>query len=111
MESSKALDYLNLVVRIEVVTNDDKAFVMGIDNYVNDNGYANRVFTNSGYVIWEGTQRIGIMMHCVLWDNLPFLNFIFINEEYRGKGYAKQAILDWENEMKNQGYKMTLIST
>lgn len=98
-------------MRIEVVTNDDKEFVMNIDTHVNDNGYKNRVFTKSGYVIWEGNQRIGIMMHCILWDNLPFLNFIFIKEECRGKGLAKQAILNWEQEMKNQGYKMTLIST
>lgn len=98
-------------MRIETVTNDDKEFVMSIDSHVNDNAYANWVFTKSGYVIWEGAQRVGIMSHCILWDNLPFLNFIFINEAYRGKGYAKQALLDWENEMKNQGYKMTLIST
>ena len=98
-------------MRIEVVTNEDKEFVMNIDTHVNDDGYKNRVFTKSGYVIWEGNQRIGIMMHCILWDNLPFLNFIFIKEEFRGKGFAKQAILNWEQEMKNQGYKMTLIST
>ena len=98
-------------MRIEVVTNDDKEFVMSIDTHVNDNGYKNRVFTKSGYIIWESNQRIGIMMHCILWDNLPFLNFIFIKEEFRGKGFAKQAILNWEQEMKNQGYKMTLIST
>ena len=36
---------------------------------------------------------------------------LFIKEEYRGKGFAKQAITSWENEMKNQGYKMTLVST
>ena len=98
-------------MRIEVVTSEDKEFVMSIDSHVNDIGYANRVYTKSGYVIWENNQRIGIMVHCILWDNLPFLNFIFIKEEYRGKGFAKQAILDWEEEMKKQGYKMTLLST
>ena len=56
-------------------------------------------------------QRTGIIVHCILWDNIPFMNFLFIKEEYRNKGLAKQAIIIWENEMKNQGYKMTLIST
>jgi len=98
-------------MRIEVVTNADKDFVMSIDTHVNDIGYANRVYTKSGYVIWQDDERIGIIVHCILWDNLPFLNFIFIQEEYRGKGYGKQAILNWEAEMKKQGYKMTLIST
>ena len=98
-------------MEIKAVTNNDKQFVMSIDKHIDDTGFANRVYTKSGYVIWEGNQRIGIIAHCVLWDNLPFMNLIFIKEEYRRKGFAKQAILNWENEMKRQGYLMTLIST
>lgn len=98
-------------MEIKVVTDKDKAFVMSIDRHVDDTGYANRVYTKSGYVIWEGNQRIGVITHCILWDKIPFMNLILIKEEYRGKGYAKQAIIRWESEMKDQGYKMTLIST
>lgn len=98
-------------MEIKTVTDMDKEFVMSIDKHVDDISYKNRVYTKSGYVLWEDNQRIGLMSHCVLWDNLPFLNFIFVKEEYRGKGFAKQAITSWENEMKDQGYKMTLIST
>lgn len=98
-------------MELKVVTDSDKEFVMSIDKYIDDTGYSNRVYTKSGYVIWEENQRVGIMAHCILWDNLPFLNLIFVKEEYRNKGFAKKAIIYWENEMKNQGYKMTLIST
>lgn len=102
---------MDITMQIRVAADCDKEFMMSIDRHMDDIGFANRVFTKSGYVIWEGNQRIGIMTHCVLWDNLPFMNLIFIREEYRGRGFAKQAILSWENEMKEQGYKMTLIST
>lgn len=98
-------------MEIKLVTDADKEFVMSIDTHVDDIGFQNRVYTKSGYVIWEGDKRLGVMSHCVLWDNLPFLNFIFIIEEYRGKGYGRQAIESWEKEMKKQGYKMTLLST
>lgn len=98
-------------MELKVVTTQDKEFVMSMDKHVDETGYANRVYTKSGYVIWEGKERVGTMVHCVLWDNMPFLNFLFIKEEQRGKGLAKQAMLAWENEMKKQGYKMTLIST
>lgn len=98
-------------MEIKVVTDYDKQFVMSIDKHIDDTGYANRVSTKSGYVIWEGNQRIGIMDYCILWHNIPFLNFLFIIEEFRGKGFAKQAVLSWESEMNRQGYKMTLIST
>ena len=98
-------------MEIKIVTNNDKEFVMSIDKHINDTGYNNLVYTKAGYVIWEKNQRTGIIVHCILWDNIPFMNFLFIKEEYRNKGLAKQAIIIWENEMKNQGYKMTLIST
>lgn len=98
-------------MEIKVVTDSDKKFVMSIDKHVDDTGYANRMYTKSAYVIWEKKQQIGIIVHCILWDSLPFMNLIYIKEEYRRKGFAKQAIICWENEMKSQGYKMTLLST
>ena len=98
-------------MEIKVVTYNDKEFVMSIDKHINVVSYANQVYTKSGYVIWEENQRVGIITHCILWDTIPFINFLFVKEEYREKGFATQAIIRWENEMKNQGYKMTLIST
>ena len=50
-------------MEIKVVTDDDKEFVMSVDQHVNDISYANRVYTKSGYVIWEENQRIGIIAH------------------------------------------------
>lgn len=80
-------------VEIKVVTEYDKDFVMCIDKHIDDTGFANRVHTKSGYVIWEENQRIGTMSHCFLWDQFPFLNFLFIKEEYRGNGFAKQVVM------------------
>ena len=90
---------------------NDKAFVMSIDTHVNEEQYANRVLTKSGYVIWDGEEPVGLMHHAILWDNLPFLNLIYIKEEYRGRGYGTEAMRLWEEDMGNRGYKMVLIST
>lgn len=98
-------------MEIKVVSEKDKDFVLSVDTHIDDIGYRNRVAAKGGYVLWEGGQRIGIMSHCVLWDKVPFLNLLFIQEANRGRGYAKQALRLWENEMKEQGYKMTLLST
>ena len=51
------------------------------------------------------------MWHCVLWDNLPFLNLLFILPAYRGKGYGAGAMAQWEQAMKKRGFKTLLIST
>ncbi len=39
------------------------------------------------------------------------MNFIFIIEKYRNKGFASQSLAFWEEDMKQQGYKMVLLST
>lgn len=48
-------------MEIKMVTEYDKDFVMYIDKHIDDAGFANRVYTKSGYVIWEENQRLGIM--------------------------------------------------
>ena len=89
---------------VKQVEEKDKEFVMSIDQHVTDVTFHNRVF-------WEKDEPIGLMVHCILWDNLPVVNFLFIKEEYRNREYAREAMTFWENDMRQQGYKMVLIST
>ena len=98
-------------MKLKYMEDSDKAFVMSIDTHVNEEQYANRILTKSGYVIWDGDEPVGLMHHAVLWDNLPFLNLIYMREECRGNGYGTEAMRLWEEDMKNRGYKMVLIST
>ena len=90
---------------------EDKDFVMGIDSHVNELQYENRVYTKTGYIMWDDNKHLGLMHYSVLWDNLPLLNLIHVEEAHRNKGIATEAMKLWEEEMKNQGYKMVLIST
>ena len=76
-------------MEIKIVSDQDKEFVMSIDKHIDDISYANRVYTKSGYVIWEKDRRIGIILHCVIWDRIPFMNLIWLSEEHRGKGFGR----------------------
>lgn len=90
---------------------EDKGFVMEIDSHVNELQYEKRVHTKTGYIMWDDNKPIGLMHYSVLWDNLPFLNLIYVKEQYRNKGNATKAMNLWEADMKKQGYKMVLILT
>ena len=96
---------------IRLMTLEDKPFVMIIDKHVEDEKYDKRVYSECGYIIYEGDEMGGVLSFTILWDNLPFLNLIFVQEAFRGKGMGSKAILDWEEEMRKQGYSMVLIST
>ena len=55
---------------------------------------------------YEGWLRFNLF-----WDNIPFMNLLFILEEQRGKGYGKKMVEFWEHEMVKQGYKFVMTST
>ena len=98
-------------MKLKFVEHQDKDFWMSIDKHVNEVGFQNKVYTKTGYIMWEDDIPVGILHYCVLWDNIPFLNFLFVKKENRGNRYATETMKQWEQEMKQQEYKMILIST
>ncbi len=78
-------------MKVSYMEKQDKAFVMSIDKHVNDTGYDKRVYTKTGYVMWEKNVPIGLMHYSVI--------------------FASQSLAFWEEDMKQQGYKMVLLST
>lgn len=51
------------------------------------------------------------MRFSYFWDNTPFMNLIWIDELYRGKGIGGQVVTLWEQEMKHQGCELLMTST
>ena len=59
----------------------------------------------------EDGRLTGWLRYGLFWDNTPFLNMLYVLEEYRGKGIGTRLIEYWENEMKKLGYHLLLTST
>lgn len=62
-------------------------------------------------VILDGIRIAGWLRYNLFWDDLPFLNMLYLFEEYRGKGYGSQLVQHWEQEMVKAGYCEVLTST
>lgn len=56
-------------------------------------------------------EFIGWLRHSLFWDNMPFMNMLFILDKHRGKGYGKLLVEYWENKMREQNYKFVMTST
>lgn len=54
---------------------------------------------------------IGWLRWNLFWDNTPFMNMLFIFEQYRGCGYGKTMTDYWEKQMKMKGYDLVMTST
>lgn len=96
---------------IKYVSEADKLFWFMLDKDLSESEFELKIRDRRGYVISNENQPIGIMRYNLIWDNIPFLTLIYFGETYRGKGFGKQAMLYWENEMRKLGYNMVMTST
>ena len=54
---------------------------------------------------------IGWLRWNLFWDNTPFMNLLYLLEDYRLKGYGRMLVSHWEVLMQEQGYASVMTST
>jgi GNAT superfamily N-acetyltransferase len=100
-----------MMLEIRYVIDTDRAFWFTLDKHLSEQEFELKVRDKRGYVISVDSSPIGVMRYNLFWDNTPFLTLIYIADAYHKKGYGKQAMLYWENDMRELGYKMVMTST
>ena len=65
-----------------------------------------RVFLAEDSGVFLGCLRFGFF-----WDSIPFLNFLFVPAEQRGKGIGTRLMVSWECEMRRSRYDALMTST
>lgn len=81
------------------------------DKHISKQELQNLIQLNRVYIAEQDNQFIGLLRYNLFWDNTPFMNMLYIPEEFRGKGYGKSLVEFWETEMKNSGYDIVMTST
>lgn len=97
--------------KIKYASETDKSFWFALDKHLSESEFDLKIRDRRGYIINDGDKPVGIMRYNLFWDIIPFLTFIYFDEVYRGKGFGRHAMLFWENEMRELGYKMLMTST
>ena len=54
---------------------------------------------------------IGWLRFNLFWDDIPFINMLYLLEGHRGKGYGRELVEFWEKEMAKARYDRVLTST
>ena len=62
-------------------------------------------------VVYQDDQRVGFLRYNYFWDDVPFMNLLWVREDLRNRGFGKQLISFWEQEMRKLGYDSALTST
>lgn len=56
-------------------------------------------------------QLAGWLRYNLFWDSIPFLNLLYVREEYRGQGIGRALMAHWEAQMEGLGHRHVLTST
>ena len=80
--------------------------------YKNTESYEQKLIQEKRVIVFKKDNKIiGFLNFSYFWEHIPFLDLIYFIEEERNKGYGKDLILFFEDEMKKKGFSFVLTST
>lgn len=99
------------MIRIRYVQVEDNEFWFKLDTHLSQCEFEKKIRDKMGYVLLENNAPIALLRYNLFWDNTPFLTMLYVQQEYRHKGYGRKLIKFWEESMKSAGYEMIMTST
>jgi len=90
---------------------DDLEALTELDKHISGGELLNSVGLRRVIVSTENGKINGRLRYGMFWDNLPFMNMLFVNDCERGKGIGTALCDFWENELGALGFSLALTST
>ena len=64
------------------------------------------------YILKEDAGHVvGVLRYSLFWQTIPFLDLLFLDEQWRGQGFGRQMMTEWEQAMRSRGYAYCMLST
>ncbi|WP_339293181.1 GNAT family N-acetyltransferase [Paenibacillus sp. FSL W8-0187] len=98
-------------MEIEFARESDYTYIIERDKHISETLVRVKIREGEIFILRESNKEIGWMRFGYFWDNTPFMNMIWIDEEYRGQGIGKKVVLFWEDLMRQRGFKVVMTST
>ena len=81
------------------------------DRHISESELKNILPMKRVLVNYEDDKLVGWLRFGLFWDNIPFMNMLYILEAHRGQGRGTELVAFWEAEMAKAGYRQVLTST
>ena len=98
-------------MEIRYVKAEDKDFWFRLDRHLPETEFDRKVRDRMGYILSEDDSPAALLRYHLFWDNTPFCTMLFVDWEHQGKGYGRELMSRWEEDMKKAGYGMVMVST
>ena len=98
-------------MEIRLADSKDKQKIIKYDNHIHHNKVGECIWNQLVYVLCDEKKIVGVLRYSLFWQSIPFLDLLYIDEDYRGKGYGRQMMEHWESVMQRMKYKYVMLST
>lgn len=98
-------------MNIRSAVKSDIENISNYDKHVSKRELDSIVSLNRVIIAEDRGKFIGWLRWNLFWDNTPFMNMLFILEQYRGCGLGTAMTAYWEKQMKSAGYELVMTSS
>lgn len=98
-------------MKIRIAKKEDVKLILEYDKHIAENELYLSIASGRVIIAEYDNKFIGWLRWNLFWDNTPFMNMLYIIEDYQNKGYGKKLVTFWENLMKENNYKLVMTST
>jgi GNAT superfamily N-acetyltransferase len=81
------------------------------DHHISKNELENLIRLGRVTLAEAEGEFVGWLRWNLFWDNTPFLNMLYLLEGHRRKGYGRELMTHWENQMYGMGFDRVMTST
>ena len=95
-------------MQIRAADRKDEEMLSRLDRHIGPEELEVSISLGRVLVAEENGLLAGWLRWNLFWDNMPFMNMLFLLEEYRGQGFGGKMVSVWEEQMKAAGYGKTM---
>lgn len=97
-------------MEIRIANNNDIKWLSENDRHITSECLKMKI-ANKEIFVAEEKDIIGWIRFSLFWDNIPFMNFLYVITEYQRMGVGQKLVDYWEKEMRKIGYNKFMTST
>ena len=97
--------------RVRYAEAGDREAWLRMDRHLPEELFGKKVRDRMGYLLLEDEVPVGLLRYNLFWDQIPFCTMLFVERSGRGKGFGTALMARWEEDMRNGGHHLAMVST
>lgn len=96
---------------IRIANLDDLHLLGRYETHIRESQLVELLLLERVYIMFVDQVFVGWLRYGLFWDEHPFMNMLYLLDDYRGMGSGSQLVKRWEEDMILKGHQLLMTST